>query len=74
MLDKQKLHDNLQELFMSYQYRLDNPLLPNLSQLQTPALVKNMTLPRQKYLNDDSFRHKVDCLVNAVMDAVEKSE
>ena len=57
-MDKKKLADDLTELFIGYQYRLDHPMLmPN--ELQKAMFIK--------YQTNSIFKAKVQVLVAGVM-------
>lgn len=63
MIDKQALHDDLTELFINYQHRLDNPM-PSVTETRAAIILK--------YRNDWVFHRKVDSLVYGVMQVVNK--
>jgi len=65
MIDKNKLHTDLTDLFITYQYRLDCPM-PSKTETKEAIILK--------YRNDPLFHNKVNALVAAVMFTVNKIE
>jgi hypothetical protein len=63
MIDKRALHDELTEMFIVYQHRLDQPFP---SDTESPEAI------RLKYMNDPIFHSKVASLVSGVMHIVDK--
>ncbi|QZI87726.1 hypothetical protein PODOV032v1_p0077 [Vibrio phage 219E41.1] len=61
-MDKTKLYDELTEMFIGYQWRLDNPMQ---QKNETPERI------RHHYMTDYLFHNKVKQLVSAVMLKVE---
>lgn len=65
MLDKRALVNDLADLFIGYQYRLDNPM-PSANETEEDFIAK--------YRSDHIFNAKVNSLVAAVMDTIHKHE
>lgn len=63
MIDKQTLADDLTNLFINYQHRLDRPM-PSATETEATKILK--------YLNDPLFHAKVESLVAGVMQIVSK--
>ena len=62
MIDKQAIHDGLVEAFMTYQYRLDNPMPLPTETHETIVL---------QYQGDRIFNRKVNSLASGVMHVLE---
>jgi hypothetical protein len=63
MVNKQKLHDDLTDAFIQYQYRLDNPM-------PSPTETKEVMI--LKYRTDPVFSYKVKSVVAGVMRIADK--
>jgi len=63
MVEKDKVYDALIKAFISYQFRLENPMP---TQTETPEV------KRLKYMNDAVFNSKVKSLASGVMHVIDE--
>jgi len=65
MIDRNKLADDLTDLFIGYQYNLDYPM-------PTRNCIPYVDQPYQVYRSNALFNAKVRCLVTGVMQTLDK--
>ena len=66
-IDKSALYDDLVKAFISYQYRLENPMPP----IPTSSPIESIKSEEMQYMSDPLFHRKVDQLACGVMHVIE---